>query len=138
MFKRAFNSHGLRVHLHPASRRRLLLPPLPFNPAVTSSSYSTHIVPGTALSRPTPCLPEQHTAYTGKGKSRWDAPSFDQQLLTISITRPSPRRPRFDVATAHRLGHIRHFHATSRRDALPLLPALGALLKVWQCPRFLC
>lgn len=56
-------------------------------------------------------------------------PSSSVHILGVR-PRPSPSHGVRLRAPASSTGAMRSFHATSRREALPLVPALGALLKV--------
>ncbi|BEI93283.1 uncharacterized protein CcaverHIS019_0509110 [Cutaneotrichosporon cavernicola] len=139
--------HSIRLPITPTLQPR---PAWPSPNAVASSSRR----PLSTRAPPTP--PPQHYSYTLllKGKLKYDAqwiqPRLHQQAsvgtpplhfgrswVAFGTSRPSTHlllgARSYGVGALIRnvpqLGTIRGFHATSRRQALPLVPALGALLK---------
>lgn len=141
MISQSMLRHSLKFNpLVPGLRRppRLLLSAN----AVASSSRHVGGAPRTAS------YDYASYSYIGKGKAKaqWHEEAPVPSLpLSLRLDRSGPfgrpsssplggnrsRASRASIA-ASSMGAPRSFHATARRDALPLVPALGALLKV--CP----
>lgn len=104
-----------------------------FTNAVASSSR-TRITTAADGRRSISSFPGGLSSCYGKGKGRWDqGPKVNTDILRSGLVQHHllrNSRPESATAIANCHNAVRHFHATSRREALPLLPAVGALLKV--------
>lgn len=102
------------------------------HPCVTFVCRNAHASSSFATARPPTTLRSFSTAPTatrslllnaGRGKQRWGDPQSCTGIWRIA---PSPLGARIYRQPSGR----RSFHATARREALPLLPALGVFFKV--------